>query len=208
MSELLDSNEAIIWSGKPKKQAYFLPALGGFPFALFFSVFLYIMLSTSTPSGMDEMFLPIFISCWIVGLIVVPPIWKLTIYSKVNYLITNQRLIIKSGLNNVWFTKLENIKEIVSKKGITDKICGTGKIYPITPEYPYAPKRYTYSRFSRSGGLYNTKKIYNLTSKKYDEVTQYELYTKSLTQPYLEGLEKPDIIENLLKDITFGNTTK
>ncbi len=202
MSEYIESNESIIWSGKPKKQAYFLPALGGIPFALFFSIFLYVMLTVSKPSGPNEMFLPIFVSCWIAGLIVVPPVWKLTTYSKVNYLITNQRLIIKSGLNNIWFTKLENIKEIVTKRGIVDRICGTVKIYPITPEYPYAPQRHVYSRFSRSGGLYNVKKVYNLATKKYEEVTQYELYTKSLTHPFLEGLYEPNSIEDLLKPLT------
>jgi len=199
MSELLESNESIIWSGKPKKKAYLLPALGGIPFALFFSIFLYFMLSIARPSRLDEMFLPIFMSCWIVGLVVVPPVCKLKTYSRVTYMITNKRLIIKSGLNNVWFTKLENIKEVLVKIGVVDRICGTCKIYPITPEYPYAPKRYAYSR----GGLYNLKKVYNLADKKYEEVSQYEIYTKSLTQPYFEGLDKSSHVEDLLKDYSF-----
>jgi hypothetical protein len=76
MSELLESGESIIWSGKPKRQAYFLPAFAGIPFALFFSIFLYIMLTILKPSGIEEMFLPIFMSCWIIGLIVVPPVWR------------------------------------------------------------------------------------------------------------------------------------
>jgi hypothetical protein len=207
MSSLLESNESIIWSGKPKKNAYLLPALGGIPFALFFSIFLYLMLTLTKPSGLEEMFLPLMLVCWIIGLIVVPPVWKLKTYSKVNYVITNQRIIIKSGLNNVWFTKLENIKEILVKFGVVDKICGTCKIYPITPKYPYAPQRFRYTRFRRTGGLYNLKKVYNLVDKKYEEVTQYEIYTKSLTQPYFEGLDKSSHVEELLRDYAFRVST-
>jgi hypothetical protein len=204
MNAILDPNETVIWSGKPEKKAFMLPALGGIPFALFFSIFVYLML-TNGPLSTEKLFLPIFALCWIVFLIIVPPIWQLRKFSGVEYAITNQRLLIKSGITktDVWFTNLNSIKEIIVKTGIADKILGTGKIYPITAEYPYAPQLRSYSR----GGMYNLKKVYNVAEGKHEEVSEYDLYTKSISHPHLEGLNEPYAVQKLLREAIFGSGT-
>jgi hypothetical protein len=201
MDNILDPGETPLWSGKPEKRAFLLPALGGVPFALFFSAFVYVIIITMQPTG-EQWILPIFVLCWAIGLIVVPPLWQVRRFSGVEYMITNQRLLIKSGITekDVWFTNLENIKEIIVKTGITDKILGTGRIYPITHEYPYAPQPRSYSR----GGMYNLKKVYNVAEGKYEEVSEYELYTKSLSHPRLEGLNEPYAVQKLLREAIFG----
>jgi hypothetical protein len=73
---------------------------------------------------------------------------------------------------------------------------GTGKIYPIAPQYPYEPKIYTYSQ----GGVYNMKKIFNLTTGAYDEVAQIDLYRKSVSPPpHFEGIKQPDNVQSIIK---------
>ncbi len=178
-----------------------LPAFGGIPIALFFSAFVVLMLSSAPPSA-EAWILPIFVLCWIVFLIVVPPIWQFRKFSGVEYGITNVRLIIKSGITqtDVWFTDLNKIKEIIVKTGIVDKILGTGKVYPITSEYPYAPELRSYSR----GGMNNLKRVYNVAEGRYDEVTEYDLYTKSVNHPHLEGLNEPYAVQKLLREAIFG----
>jgi hypothetical protein len=200
MDRILHQDETVIWRSKPEKKAYILPAFGGVPFALFFSIFLYLMITIGKPSG-EQWSLPIMLSVWIIGLIIVPPVWKFRKLPNIEYLITNQRLLIKSGdsENDLWFTGLGRIKETIVKIGIGDKIMGTGKIFPITPEYPYAPKLRAYSR----GGMYNLKKVFNIVEGKDEEVTEIELYRRSISHPRLEGLKEPYRVQELLKDAIF-----
>jgi hypothetical protein len=201
MDKILDPNETVIWSGKPEKKAYLLPAFGGVPFALFFLVFFYIMVTTGNPSGI-EWFLPVFVLGWVIGLIVVPPLWQSRKFSGVGYMITNQRLLIKSGITeqDVWFADLGSIKETIVKIGFVDKIIGTGSLYPITAEYPYAPQPRSYSE----AGMNKLKKVYNVADGKYEEITELELYRKSLHHPHLEGLNEPYAVQKLLRETIFG----
>lgn len=203
MEHLLDPGEEVIWSGVPKKKAYLLPALGGIPFALIFSAFAISMAATA-PEGLsgEQWILPVFVLCWVVFLVIVAPVWQFRKFSGVAYAITNRRLLISSGVskNDVWFASLDGIKETIVKAGIVDKIVGTGKLYPITAEYPYAPQMRSYSR----GGMYNLKKVYNIAEGNYEEVSEYDLYTKSISHPHLEGLEEPYAVQKLLKEAISG----
>ena len=96
----------------------------------------------------------------------------------------------------MWFTDLNRIKESIVKIGLPDRILGTGKLYPITPEYPYAPKRHLYSR----AGINRLKKVYNIVEGKDEEISEIELYRKSMSHPYLEGLKEPHGVQELLKE--------
>lgn len=195
--EEIDSDETIIWSGRPKKSVYLLPGFGGIPFALFFLLIGY-LINTISPKGL---FFAVFVSAWSVGLIVVPPIWKFVTYRNVAYFITNKRVIIKSGINNVWKTDLSNIKQIIVKVRFVDKLFHTGTIYPITPQYPYEPKRRAYYASGYGAASMQTKRrVYNLVDNKYEEVTQYELYMKSMTHPHFDGIVKPQEIQKILSD--------
>ena len=194
LDDILNPFEKVIWRGKPKKIAYILPAFGFILFALVFaSAFSYIVY-TANPS---EIFwiLPI-----VVGLVLgfIPAVWQSKKLPSVEYMITNQRLLIKSGTTkeDVWFTDLSRIKESITKIGLADRMLGTGKLYPITPEYPYAPKMRHYSR----RGMDRLQKVYNVIEGKDEMVSETILYSKSVSHPHFEGVKEPCDVQNLLKE--------
>ena len=135
LDDCLDPFEKIIWRGKPDKKAHRLASLGGIPFGLFFfAAYLYIIFVMG-----DNILGPsLLILAWVVGLIFIAPLYQLTKFPNEEYVLTDGRLLIKTGIkeDDVWFTKLENIKELIVKKGVTGKILGTGTIYPITDTHP------------------------------------------------------------------------
>ena len=198
LDDYLDPFEKVIWRGKPDKKAMALWGIGGFPIAIFFFLFFLLMIYL----GENLIGFPLVILGVVIGLIVVPPIIQLRKYPNAEYMITNQRLLIKSGLkkNDVWFTRLEKIKKVIIKKGITGKILGTGKIYPITETYPYYPKHQAYSE----GGMNRLIKVYNLVTEEDDEITELELYTKVMSHPNLDVMKEPHKIQNILEEAIFG----
>jgi hypothetical protein len=201
LNEEINGDETIIWTGKPRKPTYLLPGFGGIPFALFFLLIGY-LINTISPK---ELFFSLFVGAWAVGLIVVPPIWKAATYRHVEYSITNKRLIIKSGINSVWSTDLGSIKQTIVKEGLADRLFRTGTIYPITPQYPYAPEKRAYYRYGSGAGaaaMQVKRHVYNLADNKYEDVTQYELYMKSITHPHLDGIVKPQEVQRILLDAT------
>ena len=135
MSELakhLRVEEKVLWSDKPVKAAFVLPALGFIPFALFFlSIFLLITLGSGEPLiGFPSL----FIVGLVMGLILVPPIWQLLRCRNTDYLITDQRVIIQSGAvgKDTRFVDLSKIQEAHVKVGFIDKRFGTGSILILT----------------------------------------------------------------------------
>jgi hypothetical protein len=203
LDNILDPNEQIIWREKPHKKAFILPAFGGIFFALFFLGITSVFLMGGVPLLQSPAIITIPLA---IGLIVVPPIWQYRKIPHVEYLITNQRLIIKSGItkNDVWFANLDDIKDAVVKVGLVDKMVGTGKIYPITAAYPYEPKG-SY-RFTE-GGMNNPIKVYNIAEQRHEEITEMELWRKLRTHPKLEALTEPYAVKKLLKEAIFGAGT-
>lgn len=202
MEDVLDPNETVIWSGKPDKKALMLPAFYGIFIALFFLGITSIFLMTGTPFLMSPAVVTIPLA---IALIIVPPLWQYRKMPHSAYMITNQRLIIKSGITeqDIWFTDLDNIKDTLVRIGFVDKILGTGKLYPITPEYPYEPKMRAYSQ----GGMYKLTKVYNIVEQKYDEIAEIELYRHDQSRPRLEALTEPYAVQKLLKEAIFGAGT-
>ena len=201
LDEYLDPFEEVIWRGKPDKRAFSLWAFGGIPFALFFFSFFLLMLHL----GENIIGFPLVILAVVIGLIVIPPSMQLKKYPNSEYMITNQRLLIKEGLtkDDIWFIRLEKIKKVIVKKGITGKILGTGKIYPITETYPYYPKHRAYSQ----GGMNRLIKVYNLVTERYDEITELELYSKVMSHPNLDVMREPYKIQKILEEAIFGAGT-
>jgi hypothetical protein len=201
LDHYLDSFEQVIWRGKPDKNSIALWGIGGIPIAIFFFLFFLLMIYL----GENLIGFPLVILTVVIGLIVIPPILQLRKYPNAEYMITNQRLFIKSGLkkDDVWFTRLEKIKKVVVKKGITGKILGTGKIYPITETYPYYPKHRGYTE----GGMNRLIKVYNLVTKEDDEITEFELYTKVMSHPNLDVMKGPYKIQKILEEAIFGAGT-
>ncbi len=148
-------------------------------------------------SGEPLLGLPIVLIAVACGLVIIPPVWQLKKLPQTEYIVTNKRLVIKTGTtkHDVWSTELASIKEIIVKRGIIDRMLATGKLYPITAVYPYAPKLHAYSR----NGMNRLKKVYNLTTGVYDEISEIELYRKSISHPHLEGIRQPYTVQRLLK---------
>jgi predicted Zn-ribbon and HTH transcriptional regulator len=198
---MLDPFEKVLWRGKPDKKSMMLWAFGGIPFALIFFAFFLLMIY----SGENIIGFPLIVLAWVVALIIIPPSMQLRKYPNAEYMITNQRLLIKEGLRkeDVWFTKLEKIKKVIVKKGIIGKILDTGKIYPITETYPYYPKHRGYIQ----EGMNKSVKEYNLVTEEYDEVTELELYQLINSHPNLDVMKEPYKIQKILEKAIFGAGT-
>ena len=194
LDKCLDPFEQVIWKGKPNKKGFILQACGSLPFALVFFL------------G----FLPLFLSSgflgpqiFILGFVIVlalQPLGAFRVYPNQEYMITNQRLLIKDGYkkDDIWFTRLEKIKKVIVKKHFTSKILGyTGTIYPITEECPYV-----------TGGIqsYNSgvAKIYNHIRDDFEELTQRELQTAARSRPKLDVMKEPYKIQKILEEAIFG----
>lgn len=138
MSELarhLRAEEKVLWIGKPVMKAYFLPALGGIPIAMFFLAFVIAMLFFGEPSGF-EWLLPLFVIGGVIVLVFVfvLPIWQLLRFRNTEYVITDQRVIIQSGAigKDTRFADLDKIQEAHVKVGLVDTWFGTGSIMILT----------------------------------------------------------------------------
>ncbi|MCW3998399.1 MAG: PH domain-containing protein [Candidatus Bathyarchaeota archaeon] len=200
--DVLDPNEDVIWEAKPDTNAFMLDAFGGYVFALIFLGGSLLWIFVGVPWYMSPLVITIPAA---IILFVVPPIWQYKKLAHVGYMITNQRLLAKTGIHDhdVWFIELEKIKDVLVKIGIVDRLFGTGKLYPITPAYPYEPKIRGYSK----RGGHKLKKVYNLAEQKYEEVTELQLYLKTKGHPRLEGLREPYAVKKLLKEVIFGAGT-
>jgi hypothetical protein len=192
IDEFLAAGETVVWKGKPLKKTVFLQSLAGIPFALIFgSVGIVSTLYMDVPL----LSFPLLLLALSLCLVLIPPVWFLRRLSDTEYVITNQRLIIKTGPTkyDVWTSENSKIKGIVVKTGIGDKFLGTAKLYPITKEYPYDPKARVYSR----NGVLRLRKVYNLITGVYDEISEAEFYRKSFSRPHLEGIEQPQTVKRL-----------
>ena len=195
LEDLLEPSESIIWKSKPDIKTFMLPAFGGAFFALMFLGIASVWLIFGVPILQSPMVVAIPAA---IILIVVPPVWQYKQYPLVGYIITDKKLIAKKGKydNLTWALKLEEIKDVFVKKGLTDVLFDTGKLYPITSRYPYEPKKYP----NIKRGKTNLKKVYNIVDQKYEEIAKVELYGKFKHHPKLEGIKEPDKIREILKD--------
>jgi len=189
LDSILDPNEEILWKGAPEKEKFvlddprvvffaLLPLLWGFIFAIMGIYFLAIILVS----------VDILLIAYFYG-------WRSKHSQQIEYMITNQRLLIKSGTakEDVWFAKLDKIFDVIVRNG---------DLFPITATYPYEPKRHWVTE-----EMYNSRKVYNIAERKYDIITEIDLYRNNQTRPKLEGLAEPYDIQKLLKEAIFGAGT-
>ncbi len=130
---VLSSGEHILWSGKPKKNAFVAAhSLTLMPIAIVWICFDFTAISGIFSSGGVQWFLlgffalhlmPVWI--WLGSLITAPKRWRNT-----NYYVTNRRIIIQGGFLAVNEKSLffKEIRSVQSKVGIFDKLFGTGSI--------------------------------------------------------------------------------
>lgn len=206
----MDPGEEVLWSGKPDRKATVLKGFGASPVALF--IMLWVLAVASMPGSIIPFSpLPLFLLFFIIIVVcvVAPLLWQLKKTRYAEFMITNKRLLIKSGIteSDVWFTGLDAIKNVVVHFGISDKILGTGSLYPMTVEYPYSPKlrsfrRLTYLGRDRSGA--RLVKVWNFADQRYEGVSEKMLWRTIFYHPHLWGLKETFPVQKLLREAIFG----
>ena len=199
LDDYLDPFEQVIWRGKPYKKAFILHACGALPFALFFFL---LSLTIFYRAGIIG---PQLIILVFVVMLALQPLGAFRLYPNTEYMVTNQRLLISDVHGKVWFSRLDKIKKVVVKKGITDKILGTGTIYPITEEYPYVPGGW--QRYNSDNPINAVTKVYNHVREEYEEVTKLEFKMHTRHRPKLELMKEPYKIQKILEEAIFGAGT-
>lgn len=141
LESLLTDGEQLLWKGKPKKSAYILNSiLRMLPIALIWLLIDGAMIGCMIGFGIFKELPP-----WAVVIIVIFllfhlfPVWLwinniITAnrqHKHLEYIFTNQRIIIKSGIiginiNNIYYSDIENINLRI---GIIDKMLKVGDIY-------------------------------------------------------------------------------
>lgn len=131
LDEQLDVNENVLWRDKPVKMAFFLPALGGVFFALFFLAFASIWLVAGVPLLASPIVIAIPAAI-ILGIFI--PLWQYLRGQRSEYVITDKRVIIRSGAigRSFRFIELGKIQEAHVKIGLVDRWFKTGSIIILT----------------------------------------------------------------------------
>lgn len=148
---ILDTNEKILWQGKPQVGLFFLKTLATVPvglFLLYLSTFVMTAFfptfhsnqlysqNVLAPQSTFFMFFPLIILLPFFGftiLFLFNPLLQMMLYRHLLYLITDKRIIIQSGLIGVDFKIIDfdQIHSIDIKVGLLDKLFGhnSGSVY-------------------------------------------------------------------------------
>ena len=130
---VLAAGEHILWSGKPKKNAFIAShSLTMMPIAIIWLCLdMTFILNMVRADGLQLFTLGFFslhmmpVWIWLGSLITAPKRWRNT-----NYYVTNRRIIIQGGFLAVNEKSLffKEIRSVQSKVGLFDKLSGTGSI--------------------------------------------------------------------------------
>ena len=130
---ILSSGEHILWSGKPKKNAFVAAhSLTLMPIAvIWFCLDFQVIPDIFSASGIQWFLVGFFalhlapVWLWLASVITAPKRWRNT-----NYYVTNRRIIIQGGFLAVNEKSLffKEIRSVQSKVGLFDKLSGTGSI--------------------------------------------------------------------------------
>jgi len=139
-----------------------------------------------------------------ISFIAVPLVWKNKKYPHVEYVLTNNRLILNPGVDNdnLWIIRLDEISEILIKIERLDRLFDTGKLYPISSKYPIEP----HPHYGSHSSISVIGRVYNFSKQKYDG----ELTIMVRNHPKLEGITEPDkfikILEEAINDYKNQNS--
>ena len=141
VEDILASGESILVRLKPDKKTYVLESIfKGLPLALvwggFDAFFIYMIISQNVAKEIGMWFIPFMIFFFGIHLI---PVWlfiyrlikKLAGYKNLEYVFTDKRIIIRSGLIGVDFKYIyyEEIQSVIVKVGIFDRLFKVGDLY-------------------------------------------------------------------------------
>ena len=141
IKDVVAKGEQILWCGKPKRKAYIFSSIFTmFPIALiwllFDSVFIIAMIASNAFAQMPGIA--------IAGILVffafhLTPVWIWLAniitasrgYKNLEYVFTNKRIIVKSGIIGIDFKNIyySEIQSVNLKVGLIDKMLGVGDIY-------------------------------------------------------------------------------
>ena len=123
-------SEKVIWTHKPEKKAFLFPNLGVIPLIGFVFISVSMIISILIQSFQAIYFL--FFIITILIFLGIPTLYRLEKYENTEYILTNQRLILKSEFSKgfsflsifnkmsqgreTWFAELGEIKELKVKK--------------------------------------------------------------------------------------------
>ncbi len=136
LDRLLKTNEKILWSGKPEKKAFVLPALASIPVGLLFFVFSIFWILAASSAGPPDFFTFMGLPFVVVGIaiIIAPFLWQLLRHRNTEYVITDKRIITQTGAIGLdtRFVDFDKIQEVYVKIGVIDRLFGTGSLYAMT----------------------------------------------------------------------------
>ncbi|MDO4789327.1 MAG: PH domain-containing protein [Johnsonella sp.] len=138
IERMIEQDESVLWSGKPDKLIYSIGSPFFYIFALIWGavdtgfIFLFMLAGEGAVEGPPTVFLiPFFIlhmtPVWIA---ILGPIYRFFSSSKVEYLLTNKRIYIKSGLIGADIRSLElyEVQNLSVDVGLLEKMRGAGTI--------------------------------------------------------------------------------
>lgn len=136
---MIEQDEKILWSGKPDKLIYSVGSPFFYIFALIWGIvdigFITLFLLAGEGGGFDGppklILIPFFVvhmtPVWIA---IIGPIYRFFASSKVEYLLTNKRIYIKSGLIGADIRSLElyEVQNLSVDVGLLEKMRGAGTV--------------------------------------------------------------------------------
>ncbi len=136
LDKLLNSDEKVLWSGKPVRKAFILPGLVSIPFGLIFMGFAIFWMGTAASAGAPGEFylfgLPFVLIG--IGIVIGPFLFQLLRYRNTEYMITDKRIITQTGAIGLdtRFVDFEKVQEVYVQISVLDRLFGTGSVYAMT----------------------------------------------------------------------------
>lgn len=160
LDRLLNADEKILWSGKPQRKAFVLPALSSIPFGLLFLAFSIFWVFGAASAGAPVFFLLFggIFTLVAIAIALGPCMWQLLRYRNTEYMITDKRILTQTGAIGLdtRFVDFDKIQEVYVKIGVFDRLFGTGSLYAMTAGSPvFGPSMGSYQ--SGFGGMYGLR---------------------------------------------------
>jgi len=149
----LRSGEKVIWRGKPVLAPFVVPSFVSIPFGLvpMFFALQWMSVTSQAPWPFTLAgFIPLLFAVFSFG----QPLLRLIAYKNTEYLITDQRIIIRSGTIGLdtRSIELDRVREVIVNVGAVDGLFRTGTLRIVTTGYNHGySHRYAYGGYEYSG---------------------------------------------------------
>ena len=131
LRDMLDRDEKVLWAGKPRKAPLVLKSFISTVIVLPFIIIPFFIFQITGPALLNPIVI-IFFLFWygIISIFAIMPIYNFLMWKNIWYMLTNKRVIVRTGLIGIDYDilELENIQQINVNVGLIDKIYNTGTI--------------------------------------------------------------------------------